>query len=42
MSMKSEGILVFSGNANLPLAQAICRELGVPLGKADMFAAGLG
>jgi ribose-phosphate pyrophosphokinase len=30
----TEGILVFSGNANRTLAQAICRELAVPLGKA--------
>ena len=27
-------MLVFSGNANRPLAQAVCRELGVPMGKA--------
>ncbi|MFN7551595.1 MAG: ribose-phosphate diphosphokinase, partial [Pseudomonadota bacterium] len=32
--MNTEGILVFSGNANRPLAHAITRELGVPLGKA--------
>ncbi len=32
--MKSEGILVFSGNANRQLALSICRELNVPLGKA--------
>ena len=32
--MNTEGILVFAGNANRPLAQTICRELGVPLGKA--------
>jgi len=30
----SDGILIFSGNANRPLAQAICRELSLPLGKA--------
>ena len=30
----SDGILIFSGNANRPLAQAICRELNLPLGKA--------
>ncbi len=30
----SDGILIFSGNANRPLAQAICRELNMPLGKA--------
>ena len=34
--MDTEGILVFSGNANRPLAQAITRELGVPLGKAQI------
>ena len=32
--MNTEGILVFAGNANRPLALTICRELGVPLGKA--------
>jgi ribose-phosphate pyrophosphokinase len=32
--VNTEGILVFSGNANRPLADAIARELGVPLGKA--------
>ncbi len=32
--MKSDGILVFSGNANRPLAQSVCKQLGVPLGKA--------
>ncbi len=30
----SDGILIFTGNANRPLAQAICRELSLPLGKA--------
>ncbi|MFA7443475.1 MAG: ribose-phosphate diphosphokinase, partial [Lysobacteraceae bacterium] len=34
MSVNSDGMLVFSGNANRPLAQAVCRELGVRLGKA--------
>jgi ribose-phosphate pyrophosphokinase len=29
-----DNILVFSGNANRPLAQAVCRELGVPMGRA--------
>jgi ribose-phosphate pyrophosphokinase len=29
-------ILVFSGNANRPLAQAICTQLGVPMGKAQV------
>ena len=32
--MSSDNLLVFSGNANRPLAQAVCRELGVPMGKA--------
>jgi ribose-phosphate pyrophosphokinase len=32
--VNTEGILVFAGNANRPLANAIARELGVPLGKA--------
>jgi ribose-phosphate pyrophosphokinase len=32
--VSTEGILVFAGNANRPLALAICRVLGVPLGKA--------
>jgi ribose-phosphate pyrophosphokinase len=27
-------LLVFSGNANRPLAQAVCKELGIRLGKA--------
>ncbi|WP_425527619.1 ribose-phosphate pyrophosphokinase-like domain-containing protein, partial [Xanthomonas perforans] len=27
-------LLVFSGNANKPLAQSICKELGVRMGKA--------
>ncbi len=30
------GLIVFSGNANLPLAHAICDGLGVPLGKAQV------
>jgi ribose-phosphate pyrophosphokinase len=30
----TDGLLVFSGNANRPLAQAVCRELGVRPGKA--------
>ena len=33
-NMGSSGILVFSGNANRALAEAICDELNVPLGKA--------
>jgi ribose-phosphate pyrophosphokinase len=32
--VNSSGILVFTGNANRPLAQAVCHELGAPLGKA--------
>ena len=32
--MGNDNLLVFSGNANRPLAQAVCRELGVPMGKA--------
>ena len=32
--MSSENLLVFSGNANRPLAQAVCSQLGVPMGKA--------
>src|SRR5579885_233816 len=30
------GLKVFSGNANRPLAEDICRYLGVPLGKAHV------
>src|SRR5690606_19441363 len=32
--MNTDGILIFSGNANRPLAEAISHELGIPLGKA--------
>ena len=32
--MNTDGILIFSGNANRPLAEAIGQELGIPLGKA--------
>jgi ribose-phosphate pyrophosphokinase len=32
--MNTDGILIFSGNANRPLAESICHELGIPLGKA--------
>ena len=32
--MNTDGLLVFSGNANRPLAQSVCRVLGVRLGKA--------
>jgi ribose-phosphate pyrophosphokinase len=33
-NVNTDGILVFTGNANRPLAQAVCRELGVRPGKA--------
>jgi len=33
-AMSMQNLLVFSGNANLPLAKAVCRELSVPMGKA--------
>jgi len=32
--MDDRNLLVFSGNANRPLAEAVCHELGVPPGKA--------
>ena len=32
--MSGDNLLVFSGNANRPLAQAVCKELGVPMGRA--------
>jgi len=32
--MSEENLLVFSGNANRPLAQAVCRKLGIRMGKA--------
>src|SRR5690606_37178587 len=31
---EDRNLLIFSGNANRPLAQAVCRELGVRQGKA--------
>jgi ribose-phosphate pyrophosphokinase len=31
---EDQNLLIFSGNANKPLAQAVCRELGIRLGKA--------
>jgi ribose-phosphate pyrophosphokinase len=31
---EERGLLVFTGNSNRPLAQAVCHELQVPLGKA--------
>ncbi len=35
MSMKT-GLKIFSGNANKPLAEAICQSIGVPLGTATV------
>jgi ribose-phosphate pyrophosphokinase len=32
--MRKPNLLLFTGNANRPLALSVCRELGVPLGKA--------
>ena len=32
--MDNDGLLVFTGNANRPLAHSVCRELGVRPGKA--------
>jgi ribose-phosphate pyrophosphokinase len=32
--MSTDNLLVFSGNANRKLAQAVCSQLGVPMGKA--------
>ena len=32
--MDTDGLLVFTGNANRPLANAVCRELGIRPGKA--------
>ena len=34
MTVDTDGLLVFSGNANRPLSQAVCRELGIRPGKA--------
>ncbi len=34
--MSNEELLVFTGNANRPLAQSVCRELGIRLGKAQV------
>ncbi|HST45786.1 MAG TPA: ribose-phosphate diphosphokinase [Luteimonas sp.] len=31
---EGRNLLIFSGNANKPLAESVCRELNVPLGKA--------
>jgi len=32
--MSKQNLLVFTGNANRPLALSVCRQLGIPLGKA--------
>src|SRR5216110_428359 len=32
-----DDLSIFTGNANRPLAAAICRELRIPLGDADVF-----
>jgi len=32
--MSKQNLLVFTGNANRPLAQSVCQKLGIPLGKA--------
>ena len=32
--MSSEGLMVFTGNANPKLAEAVVQHLGIPLGKA--------
>jgi ribose-phosphate pyrophosphokinase len=34
--MSKQNLLVFTGNANRPLALAVCRQLGIPLGKAQV------
>ena len=34
--MNDERFKIFSGTANLPLAEAICKHLDVPLGKAKL------
>jgi ribose-phosphate pyrophosphokinase len=33
---EDRNLLVFTGNANRPLAEAVCRELGIRLGKAQV------
>jgi len=38
MHSKGKRIKIFSGNANKPLAEKICKELGIPLGSADVRA----
>ena len=34
--MNTDGVLVFTGNANRPLAIDVCRQLGIRLGKAQV------
>jgi len=34
--MSSEGLMVFTGNANPKLAEAVVQHLGIPLGKAQV------
>ena len=34
--MRSEGLMVFTGNANPKLAEAVVQHLGIPLGKAQV------
>jgi ribose-phosphate pyrophosphokinase len=38
MHSKGKKIKIFSGNANRPLAEKICKDLGIPLGSADVRA----
>jgi len=33
---EDQNLLIFSGNANRPLARAVCRELGIGLGRAQV------
>jgi len=33
---EDQALLIFSGNANRPLARAVCRELGIGLGRAQV------
>ncbi|MBP7143297.1 MAG: ribose-phosphate pyrophosphokinase-like domain-containing protein, partial [Opitutaceae bacterium] len=30
------GLKIFSGNSNRPLAEEICRHIGIPLGEATV------
>jgi ribose-phosphate pyrophosphokinase len=32
----NDDLLIFSGNANIPLAEAVCAELNIPLGKSTV------